>query len=210
MTQPERSEPLPPDFDPDDALEVLLGNEIVEDEPAPDLDDEVTLDAQVAQPSAAAGPEELLAAADPFADLDALLDESMEQRAVEQQARAARERLRRGVAQAPGERQADLDRIKLWQDRYEWLPIATAGVFNRFSCACGNTSTIFDCIMIEEKHKTDPWSKRFVNVGVERRASPRVGEPPRVTVVREQAVVACDKCAHTKGWRLDDPTIWRS
>jgi hypothetical protein len=174
------------------------------EEPVEDLNEEVAVEALIAtlKSTDKSDPDDL-------SELDTLLEESMEQRRFAQEAHKARERVRRGN-QSPEEREADLQRIRDWADKHEWEAIATAGVFNRFNCACGNSNTVFDCLMIEERHKTDKFAKRWINLEVERRTTPRVGEPPKVTVVREKQVSSCDKCAHPKGWRLDEAVIWKA
>lgn len=143
-----------------------------------------------------------------LSELDSLLAESLAAQAERAEVKAARERIKRGGLSAE---QAALDNalVALWADQYEWQSVTTAGIFNRYTCACGATHTVFDCVMVEQKHRGQPFTRRWINPSTEHRAQPRSMPAERTTIVREHQVGVCGACAPQSGWRLEGATIWK-
>ena len=169
-----------------------------------DLDDEVTLDAQVTKPNSTEANDP-----DDLSELEELLESSMSAAAERNETKAARERLKRG-GQSREQTAHDNALVKAWADLYEWQAVATAGVFNRYSCECGAVHTVFDCLMVEELHRSQKHTRRWVNPSVEHRAQPRNMPTTRSTIVREHLVGTCGQCASANSWTLEGATIWKA
>ena len=142
-------------------------------------------------------------------ELEALLSESMAQVAERNETKAARERLRKG-GQSAEQTALDNELVALWADRYEWQAVSTAGIFNRYTCACGSTHTVFDCVMVEEASRRDKFTRRWINPSTEHRAQPRTMPSERTTIVREHQVGVCDACVAASGWKLEGAATWKA
>lgn len=139
---------------------------------------------------------------DELSDLDALLEESMQSERAKAEAKAARERLKRSGLSAT-ERIEDEARIAAWEAANEWENVANVGQFRRFNCACGQHYTVFEQLMVRQRHRHLRDSSRW------QQQSAGSLTLPNETVLRHTAIASCEACIATKGWDLSNATEWR-
>jgi len=141
-------------------------------------------------------------AADPeegFDELDELLAGALEERKVAEQVKVARAKAKGGFQLDA----ADLERIRRWELEREWTAVANTAIFRRYQCACGFHATVFEGMMLEQKHRTDSHAHRWTNI-----EAPQAGLP-NTTAIRVQETEFCQRCAAPKGFELAGATIWK-
>lgn len=134
-------------------------------------------------------------------DLDDLLAESTAAVVEAQQAKAARERLKRG-GQSQVEKMEDLERVRAWEAAHEWLAVANCALFDRYECACGQSSVAFSGLLRRETHRHVKFSQRWMSV------PNSLAALPNETVIRSIEVPLCSVCALGKGWDFSKSTNW--
>lgn len=139
------------------------------------------------------------AEADP---LDALLEESMGAVREAKEAKAARERVKRG-GQTAAEQAEDAERIRRWELANEWKAVANVAVFGRHVCSCGHVSLSFSQLMVRQQHRHLRDSQRW------QASTKNSAGLPSETVIRERAVLMCGDCAPVHGFNMQNPTIWK-
>jgi hypothetical protein len=140
--------------------------------------------------------------AEGLGDLDALMAESLAQASVATQAKAARERLKRG-GQSAQEAAEDAARILAWENAHEWGPEANAVLFHNYSCECGTETGVFQGLFLREKHKQNRDSFRW------RRVEMALARLPNESAVRMCKVPMCPGCSVGKGWP-EEATVWEN
>lgn len=149
------------------------------------------LDALLAKP-------EKPAQTSPLLDLDSLLAESIASRDAAAQVKADRERLKKG-RMSREEADDTLARIRQWEARNEWKPLATAAVFEHTTCECGYYSEVFSHLMHRQKHKHSAGLTRLVM------ADTILEGLPKETIIQHFSVTICAECAKEKGWDTEHP-----
>ena len=137
-----------------------------------------------------------------FDDLNALLADSLESEREKVEAKAARERKKRGGL-SQTERIEDEARIAAWEARHEWEDIANVGQFRRYDCACGQHHTVFEQLMVRQRHRYLRDSFRWQQQAASQMAL------PSETVLRLTEVPVCGSCMDSKGWDFTHSTEWR-
>ena len=135
---------------------------------------------------------------DGFGDLDALLGEAMAERSLSQSVIDARKRAKGGYALS----QDDQARIRAWELAREWLPVANVALFHRYQCACGKHSTVYEGLMLEQKHRNNKTANRWTTQDAS------VANLPNRTAIRKSPVPVCPACAEPKGWKLSNAIEW--
>lgn len=133
-------------------------------------------------------------------DLDDLLSESI---AIRDEATANttnREKLKRANL-GREEREAIEAKVREWESRNVWTPVATVAIFERVNCSCGFYVDAFSHMMQEQKHKTTASSKRFI------RTDEVLTGLPKKLVYQHAEVEICAECASTKGWEINELEI---
>lgn len=134
-----------------------------------------------------------------FAELDELLAEAIQDKKVAEQVKAARAKAKGGFNLSP----EDLERIRRWELEKEWKAVAVAAVFLRTECSCGYHSTIFQQLMLEQKHRNDQHANRWTQ-----QLPDTIPDLPSKTIIRKQMTAMCQWCAEEKGFPLTGATYW--
>lgn len=143
-----------------------------------------------------------VAPASDFDDLNALLGEAMAATKETEQAKLARERLKRGGLSA-AEREADAARIADWEARHEWRAEANVALFVEITCeTCNTYSTSFSHFMQRQVHRHLRDSQRWTTVDNCK------ADLPNEVVLQKKLTAMCDECAPAKGWLLESATTW--
>lgn len=136
------------------------------------------------------------AKANPLINLHDLLIESVGLTRDEAAAKASRDRLKRG-GQSAREAKEDAERLALWEQRHEWMQVASVAMFDHFDCACGEHRSVFNGLFIREDRKT--------GTGVRWRRVSGLDEGKglqREVAAREHHTSMCAACATEQGWDL--------
>jgi hypothetical protein len=136
------------------------------------------------------------AAAD-LGELDDLLKESISLRDEEVATKLNRERLKRQNLSSDERREIE-SKVREWEARNLWNPVATVAVFDRTYCACGCYVQTFSHLMHKQMHKTDPTLSRMVMTDT------TLEGKPRMVAFQDFEVELCDECAAEKGWDLEN------
>ena len=132
---------------------------------------------------------------DTLDSLDNLLTESLDTVRAGEEARGARERLRRG-GQSTAERAEDAARIAAWEAAHEWSPVANVGVFMHTVCACGRRGEEFlSSLMVRETHRTQKFTQRWRAVSAW--TNPRL---QKEVMSKELPILACGGCFRGEEW----------
>ena len=126
-------------------------------------------------------------------DLEALMSESLAQAQETAEAKAARERVRRG-GQSPKEKAEDDARLRAWELRHEWEPAANVAVIEYRTCACGAHAAIFSQLMQRQVHRTMRASSRWQTV------TSRSPSLPNEVIRKQVAVPLCLECLPKAGF----------
>lgn len=134
--------------------------------------------------------------------LEDLLSESLVQVREQREAKAAKDRLKRGGLSAQ-ERLEDEARIRAWEAAHEWKAEANVSLFIRYICACGSHREVFSGLMQREQHRhLTNHAKRWVAVPSAK------ADLPNEVLIKEQHMPLCYSCAEVKGWDLTKATVW--
>ena len=150
---------------------------LVNPKPAPDADDEE----------------------EGFDELEELLEGAMAERNDAQKVKDARAKAKGGYGLSP----EDLERIRKWELAKEWLPVSNTAIFKRYVCACGYHSTVFEGLMLEQKHRHDTHANRWTS------QETSVANLPNNTAIRVKHIPMCQRCANGKGFSLATDVIWQ-
>lgn len=136
-----------------------------------------------------------------FADLDALLGESVAQRDAEREAKAARERLRKrssGSGRTPEEIAADEARVRDWEMKHDWQATAAVALFEKHKCVnCGRGHTIFRQLMLKQQHRVFPDTTRWQQVD---EIAEQYADLPKEIQVEKWEAGMCTNCAGEFGF----------
>jgi hypothetical protein len=152
------------------------------------------LDALLAESKAAA--KKKPAPAD-IGDLDDLLAESISLRDEEVATKANRERLKRQNLSSDERKEIEA-KVREWEARNLWTPVATVAVFDRVTCTCGCYTEAFSHLMHKQTHKSDPTLTRMVITDT------TLEGKPRMVALQHFDVELCGECGLEKGWDLDN------
>lgn len=136
----------------------------------------------------------------PTLDLDDLLAESMVSVKAEREAKAARERLKRGGLSA-ADQAADAERIRQWELANEWKVVANVAMFERYRCACGRQQTIFRQLMQRQQHRHLRDSMRY------QRAETQKADLPNEIAVQKWEVPMCTHCSPAAGFDFNTQQV---
>lgn len=137
--------------------------------------------------------------ADPLAEL---LAESLAATREALEAKAARERAKRG-GQSPAQQAEDAERIRRWELAHEWKPVANVALFERHTCACGRHQTIFRQLMTRQQHRHLRDSQRW------QQAEASIASLPNEIVVQKWESPMCPACAPQAGFEFRNVTEWQ-
>lgn len=131
-----------------------------------------------------------------LSSLDDLLSESLAIRDEAQATKAMREKLKRGGM--PAAERAEIEaKVREWEARKEWLPVATVAVFEHMSCDCGYFSETFSHVMHKQTHRQKSNLTRYVQ------ATTVLPDLPQLVAKQHHEVSICAECATEKGWNLE-------
>ena len=133
-----------------------------------------------------------------FDELEELLDGAMKERADEQRVKDARAKAKGGYGLSPD----DLERVRQWELRREWIAVSNTAIFKRYICACGYHSTVFEGLMLEQRHRHDKHANRWTAQDAS------VANLPNNTAVRVKKIPMCQRCASGKGFPITSDVIW--
>jgi len=140
-----------------------------------------------------------LADTDPLAEL---LAESLAATREELEAKAARERRKRG-GQSAAEAAEDAERLRRWELAHEWKPVANVALFERHTCdSCGRHQTIFRQLMTRQQHRHLRDSQRW------QQAEGALTDLPNEVVVQKWSSPMCPACAPQAGFEFRNVTEW--
>lgn len=147
--------------------------------------------------------ESLLAESEPESDpLAELLAESLTATREAAEAKAARERRKRG-GQSATEAAEDAERLRRWELAHEWRPVANVALFERHTClTCGQHQTIFRQLMQRQQHRHLRDSQRWQQVEAS------LASLPNEVVVQTWETPMCPACAAQAGFSFDRVTEW--
>jgi hypothetical protein len=131
-------------------------------------------------------------------ELEELLAGAMEERKLDEYAKAARTKAKGGYGLSAD----DLERIRQWELRREWIAVSNTAIFKRYICACGYHSTIFEGLMLEQRHRSDSHANRWTAQDAS------VANLPNNTAVRVKKIPMCQRCASSKGFPISSEVIW--
>ena len=133
-----------------------------------------------------------------FDELEELLGEAMKDKKLAEEVKAARAKAKGGFGLSAD----DLARIKRWELAKEWLPVANVALFRRYECDCGYHSTLFEGLMLEQRHRADTHANRWTTQETSQAAL------PNKTAIRKSYVPLCQRCAAGKGYSLVTDIEW--
>jgi len=134
--------------------------------------------------------------------LDDLLAESLAATREAQQAKEARERIKRG-GQSAAQQAEDAERIKRWELQNEWKAVANVALFERYRCACGRQQTIFRQLMTRQQHRHLRDSQRW------QQADAALTDLPNEVVVQKWETPMCPACSPQVGFEFRNVTEWQ-
>lgn len=179
-----------------------LSDEGYNDSPLPSLEDLLEESVEEANDEGDAVAEEQAAAPDALPDLDDLLSQSVAARKESIEAKAARERLRRGGLSAR-ERAEDQARLAAWEAAHEWSAAANVALFGVQVCACGEEHSLFLGLMERQTHRHLKGTQRWVKAETSKAAL------PNEVCYRKAEVAMCAACCTDKGWPWEQATVWK-
>lgn len=134
-----------------------------------------------------------------FDELEELLQGAMAERNDVEKIKAARAKAKGGFGLSP----EDLERIKKWELAKEWIAVSNTAIFKRYVCACGYHSTVFEGLMLEQRHRHDKHANRWTA------QENSVAALPNNTAIRVKQIPMCQRCAEGKGFSLKTDVIWQ-
>lgn len=139
---------------------------------------------------------------DPFAELEAELEKAVASQRAAKEAKAAKDRLKRGGMSAK-DLAEDMLRLRDWEAKHEWKAAANVGLFIQHQCKCESVNDVFEGIFRREVHRHLQDSTRYVKV------TSSLADLPNETVIQIRYCDVCELCAEEKGWNLAAPTtVW--
>jgi hypothetical protein len=136
--------------------------------------------------------------ADPVDELDSLLADAMSEHNEAKSVVEARKRAKGGF----GLGKDDLERIRKWELAKEWLPVANVALFRRYTCQCGFHATVYEGLMLEQRHRHSTHANRWTD------QKTSVASLPNKSAIRKSAVPMCRRCATGKGYSLATDLEW--
>ena len=97
----------------------------------------------------------------------------------------------------------DQGRIRAWELAKEWLPVANTALFKRYACVCGFHTTVFEGLMLEQRHRHSSHANRWT---VQEAA---LASLPNKTAIRTAQIPMCQRCAASKGYSLVTDLEWQ-
>ena len=135
---------------------------------------------------------------DSFDELEALLSGAKAEAAEITRIKIARGKARGGF----GISEEDAERIRRWEMEKEWIPVSNTAIFKRYVCSCGFHSTVFEGLMLEQRHRHDKHANRWTA------QETSVATLPNNTAVRLKKIPMCQRCAGGKGFPISSEVIW--
>lgn len=135
--------------------------------------------------------------------LNELLVESLAAAQEQLEAKAARERAKRGGLSA-AQQAEDAERIRRWELAHEWKAVANVALFERHTCACGRHQTIFRQLMTRQQHRHLRDSQRW------QRADASLADLPNEVVVQKWETPMCPACSPQAGFEFRNVTEWQA
>ena len=132
-------------------------------------------------------------------ELEALLGEAMADKKVADHVKVARAKAKSGYGLSAD----DLERIRKWELAKEWLPVANTALFKRYVCACGYHSTVFEGLMLEQRHRHSGHANRWTT------QEAALASLPNKTAIRTAQIPMCQRCAAGKGYSLVTELEWK-
>ena len=166
-----------------------------------DTFNDTTGDEDFAELETLLNPKPMPDAADPeegFDELEELLEGAMAERQDAQKVKDARAKAKGGYGLSP----EDEERIRKWELAKEWLPVSNTAIFKRYVCACGYHSTVFEGLMLEQRHRHDKHANRWTTQEASQ------ANLPNNTAIRVKQIPMCQRCANGKGYSLVTDVIW--
>ena len=182
------------EFESDDDLELDSLKPTAADDAAIDEEMEALIaeaDEEEAAPAPTSDPDDL-------SDLDALLGEAMAERTTAQSVADARKKAKGGYALSAD----DLARVRAWELAREWLPVMNVALFHRYQCACGKHNTVYEGLMLEQRHRNNATANRWTT---QENADAKL---PNRVAIRKSQVPVCPACANSKGWNMSTDLEW--
>lgn len=136
---------------------------------------------------------------DPLAEL---LAESLAATREALEAKAARDRAKRG-GQSATQQAEDAERIRRWELAHEWKAVANVALFERHECACGRHQTIFRQLMTRQQHRHLRDSQRW------QQADASLTDLPNEVVVQKWQTPMCPACSPQAGFEFRNVTEWQ-
>lgn len=133
--------------------------------------------------------------------LNELLAESLAATREALEAKAARERRKRG-GQSAEQQAEDAERIRRWELAHEWKAVANVALFERYTCACGRHQTIFRQLMTRQQHRHLRDSQRW------QQADAALTDLPNEVVVQKWQTPMCPACSPQVGFEFRNVTEW--
>lgn len=134
-----------------------------------------------------------------FDELEELLGEAMDAQREIARVKELRKRAKGGFGLSP----EDEARIRAWELAREWTAVANCAIFKRYECACGYHSTVFEGLMLEQKHRHDTHANRWTT-----QECPQDGLPNH-TAIRTKQIPMCQRCAADNGFSLVTDLHWK-
>ena len=134
---------------------------------------------------------------DGFDELEALLGEALADR------KTTVKQLRAKAKGGFGLSTEDQGRIRAWELAKEWLPVANTALFKRYACVCGFHTTVFEGLMLEQRHRHSSHANRWT---VQEAA---LASLPNKTAIRTTRIPMCQRCAASKGYSLVTDLEWQ-
>jgi hypothetical protein len=129
-------------------------------------------------------------------DLDDLLTESLAIRDEAQATAGMREKLKRSNLSGDERREIEA-KVREWEARNLWNPVATVIVFERVICSCGCYYETFSHMMNKQAHKHNRDTTRLII------ADTINDKLPKMKAFQVQDVDICTECSTEKGWDLE-------
>lgn len=134
-----------------------------------------------------------------FDELEELLAGAMEERNDVQKVKDLRAKAKGGYGLSP----EDQERVRKWELAREWVAVSNTAIFKRYVCACGYHSTVFEGLMLEQRHRTDSHANRWTAQDAS------VASLPNNTAIRVKHIPMCQRCVNGKGFSLATDVIWQ-
>ena len=134
-----------------------------------------------------------------FDELEALLGEAMADRKATEAVKQLRAKAKGGF----GLSTEDQGRIRAWELAKEWLPVANTALFKRYACVCGFHTTVFEGLMLEQRHRHSSHANRWTA------QEAALASLPNKTAIRTARIPMCQRCAASKGYSLVTDLEWQ-